>query len=137
MAILAAVTVSASISPGARAQKSPAAKPATKGHVAKAAKPRDAQSTLFLTPGGLYTEADIKANGRKTVAQKYPDFMAEHDAKPKKGQRVCPITDTVANPKLTWVVGGKTYQFCCPPCVTEFVKKAKTNLKAIKAPTPT
>jgi YHS domain-containing protein len=60
--------------------------------------------------------------------------MAEHDAKPKKGQRVCPITDTVANPKLSWVVGGKTYQFCCPPCVTEFVKKAKTNPKAIKAP---
>jgi YHS domain-containing protein len=89
---------------------------------------------VFLTPGGLYTKADIKANGNKTVSQKYPDFMAEHDMKPKKGQRVCPITNTVANPKLSWVVGGKTYQFCCPPCVTEFVKKAKTNPKAIKAP---
>jgi YHS domain-containing protein len=104
------------------------------GKTAAAAPKKLTERDVFLTPGGLYTKADIKANGNQTVSQKYPNFMAEHDAKPKKGQRVCPITDTVANPKLTWIVGGKTYQFCCPPCVTEFVKKAKTNPKAIKSP---
>ncbi len=97
-------------------------------------KAKDPMSVLFLTPGGRYTEADIRANGRKTVAQKYPGFMAAHDPKPQPGDRVCPITDTKANPKLTWVVGGKTYPFCCPPCVVEFVKKAKTNPASIKEP---
>ena len=97
------------------------------------AKP-DPLRTLFLTPGGRYTKADIKANGRKTVAQKYPGFMAEHDTMPKPGERICPITNTKANPKLTWVLGGKAYQFCCPPCVAEFVKKAKTDPKAIRDP---
>lgn len=96
--------------------------------------PTSKERALFLTPGGAYTRADVRANGNQTVSQKYPDFVAAHDAKPKPGQRVCPITDTKANPKLTWVVGGKTYAFCCPPCVTEFVKKAKADPKSIKAP---
>jgi len=135
-ALKAAATVaviSVSLLSGAHAQGT-ASNPAGKKQAAKTPKARDAQSVLFLTPGGLYTNADIKANGRKTVAQKYPDFMAQHDAKPKPGDRVCPITDTKANPKLTWVVGGKTYPFCCPPCVVEFVKKAKTDPKSIKNP---
>ncbi len=135
-ALKAAATVaviSVSLLSGAHAQGT-ASNPAGKKQAAKTPKARDAQSVLFLTPGGLYTDADIKANGRKTVAQKYPDFMAQHDAKPKPGDRVCPITDTKANPKLTWVVGGKTYPFCCPPCVVEFVKKAKTDPKSIKNP---
>ena len=97
-------------------------------------KPQDPLRVLFLMPGGRYTKADIKANGNKTVSEKYPGFMAAHDAKPRPGDRVCPITDTKANPKLTWVVGGRTYQFCCPPCVVEFVRKAKTDPKSIKAP---
>ena len=92
------------------------------------------EAALFLTPGGAYTKADIAANGNKTVSQKYPGFVAAHDPKPKMGERVCPITDTKANPNLTWVVGGKTYQFCCPPCVTEFVTKAKTNPASLKDP---
>lgn len=94
-----------------------------------------ADRELFLTPGGAYTAADIQANGNTGVYQKYPDFVAAHDAKPKPGDRVCPISETKANPKLTWVVGGKTYAFCCPPCVAEFVTLAKKNPKAIKAPT--
>src|SRR4028118_2032487 len=69
---------------------------------------------VFLTPGGLYTKADIKANGNKTVSQKHPDFMAAHDVAPKRGERICPISKTKANPKLTWIVGGKNYAFCCP-----------------------
>jgi multiple sugar transport system substrate-binding protein len=38
---------------------------------------------------------------------------------------ICPISKTKAAPKFSWVVGGKTYQFCCPPCVDEFVQTAK------------
>ena len=92
------------------------------------------ERTLFLTPGGLYTQADIRANGGRTVGQKYPDFLGSHDAKPKPGDRICPVSETKADPKLTWIVGGKTYQFCCPPCVAEFVRKAKTAPDSIKEP---
>ena len=103
-ALKAAATVaviSVSLLSGAHAQGT-ASNPAGKKQAAKTAKARDAQSVLFLTPGGLYTDADIKANGRKTVAQKYPDFMAQHDAKPKPGDRVCPI---VAAAKMAGVWG--------------------------------
>ncbi len=89
---------------------------------------------LYLTAGGKYTEADIKANGNMTAKQKYGDEMSEHDMHPRKGEKICPITDTKANPKFTWVVGGKTYEFCCPPCIDEFVKRAKEKPDQVKDP---
>ena len=94
----------------------------------------DEAQKLFLTPGGLYTDADIAANGRQTATQKYGSQMSQHNAHPKQGDRICPITDTAANPKFAWIVGGKTYTFCCPPCIEEFVKRAKEKPAAIKAP---
>jgi hypothetical protein len=105
---------------------------------AHAAMPAGASSEeakkLYLTPGGKYTAADIKANGGVTAGQKYGDKMSAHDANPRPGDRICPVTDTKANPEFTWVVGGKTYQFCCPPCIDEFVKTAKEKPDQIKAP---
>lgn len=92
------------------------------------------EQQLYLTPGGKYTEADIKANGNVTASQKFKGVMASHDMKPKSGDKICPITMTKANPKFTWVVGGKTYEFCCPPCVDEFVKTAKDHPEDIKEP---
>lgn len=89
---------------------------------------------LFLTPGGAYTEADIAANGRQTAAQKFRSFVPLHDLFPKPGDKICPITLTKANPKCTWTVGGKTYEFCCPPCVEEFVKLAKNDPDKLHAP---
>jgi hypothetical protein len=89
---------------------------------------------LYLTPGGIYTEADIKANGNTTASQKFKGVMSSHDMRPKPGDKVCPITQTKANPKFTWVVAGKTYEFCCPPCVDEFVKTAKESPEEIKEP---
>jgi hypothetical protein len=89
---------------------------------------------LYLTPGGKYTEADIKANGGVTASEKFKGVMAAHDLKPKAGDKLCPITLTKANPKFTWVVGGKPYEFCCPPCVDEFVKTAKETPAEIKGP---
>lgn len=89
---------------------------------------------LYLTPGGKYTEEDIKANGNMTASQKFKGVMAKHDMKPKPGDKICPITMTKANPKFIWIVGGKGYEFCCPPCVDEFVQTAKHKPEEIKEP---
>lgn len=89
---------------------------------------------LYLTPGGLYTQADIEANGAQTAAQKFSGFQAVHDRTPKVGDKICPITLTKANLKCSWIVAGKLYEFCCPPCVDEFVTLAKTKPDEIKAP---
>lgn len=89
---------------------------------------------LYLTPGGVYTDADIKANGGMTASQKFKGVMSSHDMNPKPGDKICPVTMTKASPKFTWVVAGKAYEFCCPPCVDEFVKTAKSAPDEIKAP---
>ena len=92
------------------------------------------EKKLYLTAGGKYSEDDIKANGNVTASQKFKGLTASHDLKPNPGDKICPITLTKANPKFTWVVGGKAYEFCCPPCVDEFVKMAKETPGAIKEP---
>lgn len=95
---------------------------------------QDEQESLYLTPGGLYSEADIRANGRQTAAQAFTGFQAEHDFSPERGDRLCPITRTKANPKCCWVINGRSYCFCCPPCVDEFVRLAKNQPDAIGLP---
>jgi YHS domain-containing protein len=82
---------------------------------------------LYLTAGGRYTAADIEANGGVTPLQKFKGIKSTHDMKPKSGDRICPITETKANPLFSWVIDGKSYQFCCPPCVDEFLKAAKAS----------
>lgn len=94
----------------------------------------DDERNLYLTPGGLYTEADIKANGNVTASQKFKGMMSAHDMHPKPGDKICPITTTKANAKFTWIIGGKAYEFCCPPCVDEFLKTAKERPSEIKTP---
>lgn len=94
----------------------------------------DEERALYLTPGGKYTDMDIQANGSVTASQKFRGLMASHDLKPKAGDKLCPITNTKANSKFTWIVDGKPYEFCCPPCVDEFVKLAKEQPDAIKSP---
>lgn len=89
---------------------------------------------LYLTPGGKYTEADIKANGNVTASEKFKGVKAQHDLKPKSGDKICPVTMTKANPNFRWIIGGKTYEFCCPPCVDEFVALAKEQPAEIKEP---
>jgi hypothetical protein len=87
----------------------------------------DEESALYLTTGGKYTQADIDANGRVTASTKFRGVKSLHDMSPKPGDRICPVTRTKANPKFTWIVDGQPYQFCCPPCVDEFVKTAKQS----------
>ncbi|MBS1985659.1 MAG: hypothetical protein JST16_15985, partial [Bdellovibrionales bacterium] len=96
--------------------------------------PAAEEQELYLTPGGKYTEADIEANGKVTASQKFKGVMSSHDMKPKSGDRICPVTLTKANPKFTWIIDGKPYEFCCPPCVDEFVKTAKQQPEEVKTP---
>lgn len=101
---------------------------------AVAAAPTGKEAAVYLTPGGVYTADDIKANGDTTVSAKYKDLKVSHDIKPVAGDKLCPVTLTKANADLTWVIGGKKYEFCCPPCVEEFVSLAKTKPDEVKAP---
>jgi hypothetical protein len=85
----------------------------------------EAERELYLTAGGIYTEEDIKGNGNMTASQKFKGFRAKHDMHPKPGDTICPVTMTLGNPECTWIIAGKEYEFCCPPCVDEFVAMAK------------
>lgn len=89
---------------------------------------------LYLTPGGKYTDDDIKANGSVTADAKFKGVMSKHDFKPQAGDAICPITMTKVNPKFVWIIGGKSYQFCCPPCIDEFVLLAKKSPEQIEDP---
>jgi hypothetical protein len=82
---------------------------------------------LHLVPGGKYTRADIEANGRTVPSQKYRGFQARHDYNPRPGDQLCPVTRTKASPDCSWTIGGRAYQFCCPPCIDEFVRLAKQH----------
>lgn len=94
----------------------------------------DVERQLYLTPGGKYTDADIAANGSQTASQKYTGFKSKHDFSPKSGDLLCPVTRTKANSACTWIVSGHEYQFCCPPCIDEFVKRAKSQTDDIPPP---
>jgi hypothetical protein len=94
----------------------------------------DEEEKLFLSPGGKYTQADIGANGGMTAPRSYKGFRASHDIKPQQGERLCPVSLTKANRKCIWAVAGKTYLFCCPPCIDEFVRRAKQHPQTIKEP---
>lgn len=89
---------------------------------------------LFLTPGGLYTAADIAANGGRTSSEAFAGFQAKHDRNPQPGDPLCPITGTKANPACAWIVGGREYLFCCPPCVDEWVRIARERPEDIRLP---
>lgn len=92
------------------------------------------EKELFLTPGGKYTQADIQANGDQIVSNKYQTATVPHDLRAKPGDRLCPVSRIKARPEFTWVVNGKTYEFCCPPCVYLFIKSAKLQPEIIKDP---
>ena len=96
--------------------------------------PAAEELSLYLTPKGKYTAADIEANGGVTASQKFKGILSKHNMMPKSGDRICPGTQTKANSAFTWIVDGKPYQFCCPPCVDEFVKMAKETPEQIQLP---
>lgn len=89
---------------------------------------------LYEKPGGMYTAADIQMNGSEPAAKKYKGIKPVHDAHPKSGDTICPVSRTKANPKFGWYVGGKRYTFCCTPCIGEFVRDAKQRPERILDP---
>jgi hypothetical protein len=89
---------------------------------------------LHLTPGGIYTAADIKANGNTVPSVKYKDISWPHDDDLKPGDKVCPVTTNKADERCVWTVNGKPYKFCCTPCLDKFVKWAKKEPEKIKDP---
>jgi hypothetical protein len=93
-----------------------------------------AERELYFTPKGRYTLADIRANGAQLPSEKFKGLFASHNMHPRTGDRLCPITRTLANQKFTWIVGGKKYLFCCPPCVDEFVRMSRENPESIQPP---
>jgi hypothetical protein len=94
----------------------------------------DAERDLYLTPGGIYTAADIVANGNLTASQKLKGIKSAHDMKPKTGDKLCPVSGTKANAKFTWIIDGKPYDFCCPPCVDEHLASAKLSTEPLPDP---
>lgn len=92
------------------------------------------EQTLFRSSGGSYSPADIAANGDLLPSEKFSGFRAKHDNRPQTGDQLCPITRTKAHRECTWIVGGQTYEFCCPPCIAEFVRQAKENPESILPP---
>ena len=92
------------------------------------------ENQLFFTPGGKYTADDIVANGNTTPSQKFKKDISPHDMQVQKGDFICPITSIKASPVYTWIIGGKTYQFCCPACIDEFLTLAKQSPHQIKDP---
>jgi hypothetical protein len=93
-----------------------------------------AERELYLTPGGRYTASDINANGNMTASQKFKGMRSEHNMKPDVGDMLCPISGTKANPEFTWIIDGKPYNFCCPPCVDEFLTSAKASTEPLPDP---
>ena len=93
-----------------------------------------AENELYLEPGGKYTEKDIEANGAVTASTKFESFVSNHNIHPKSGDSLCPVTNTKANPECSWIIGGKEYFFCCPPCIDEYLKMAKEQPEKVKTP---
>ncbi|QJW99437.1 hypothetical protein [Frigoriglobus tundricola] len=98
------------------------------------AKPSQKEQEVFLTPGGIYTRADIEKNGSTVPSVKYRGVSFDHDDDLKPGDKVCPVTVNKADEKCKWWVNGKQYQFCCAPCLEKFVKQAKETPEKIKDP---
>lgn len=107
--------------PGPEPPNSPAATPMPPARAAHE------EERLYTRPEGGYTAADIRANGTQPPSAKYRDVPVRHDPQPEKGDRLCPITRTKANPQFPWRVSGEDYRFCCPPCIDEFVQQARTD----------
>lgn len=94
---------------------------------------KDKAVNLALKPGGIYTAADIKANGNTTPAEKYKGKKLGHgEDDPKPGDKICPISKSKANPDCVWIIQGQTYEFCCLPCVDQFIRLAHNNPAKVK-----
>jgi hypothetical protein len=95
------------------------------------AAPKKKTSQLYLTPGGIYTQADIEKNGNTTPAIKFKGIEWKHEDK-QPGDKVCPITNNKAEANCAWIVQGQRYEFCCTPCLDKFIRWAHDEPAKIK-----
>jgi hypothetical protein len=96
--------------------------------------PTAREVALFLTPGGIYSAADIEKNGKVAPSVKFQGMSWAHEDDVKPGDKVCPVTANKADPQCEWYVNGQKYEFCCPPCLEKFVNWAKTQPEKVKPP---
>lgn len=92
------------------------------------------EAALYATPKGKYSAEDVRANGSVPASRKYRGERPAHDDRPAAGERVCPVTRVKADARFVWVVGGREYRFCCPPCIDEFVTAARERPDEVKEP---
>jgi hypothetical protein len=88
---------------------------------------------LWFTPKAKYTADDIAANGPQTAYEKFGEVEVDHQD-PTPGEIVCPISKSKTNPEITWIIDGKKYAFCCPPCIEDLVQRAKDKPDELKPP---
>lgn len=79
------------------------------------------KAALYLKPGGIYTAADVKANGATTPTEKFKGKEWAHEDNLKPGDKLCPVTKNKAEADCAWIVQGQRYEFCCPPCLDKFI----------------
>jgi len=90
---------------------------------------------LFLQPGGIYTQADIEANGNRVPSVKFKDVESwPHEDAMQVGDKICPVTKNKADARCSWIVNDKEYEFCCPPCLHKFIGWAKKEPEKVKDP---
>lgn len=92
------------------------------------------ERALYRATAGKYGNADVQANGTRPASEKFAGLDLDHEQPPRPGDPVCPVTWLKASPRISWVVDGKTYAFCCPPCVDEFLQAAKQRPAEVKDP---
>ncbi|MBI2806266.1 MAG: hypothetical protein HYX68_14905 [Planctomycetes bacterium] len=92
------------------------------------------ERALVLASKGKYTQADVEAAEKQLPSEKYLGIIVVHDLRAKTGDSLCPVTRAKTDPRIRWQVNGRTYQFCCPPCIVEFVGAAQASSKTMVAP---
>lgn len=105
--------------------------PGQHGHGAESGDAEAYEKQVLLTPAGNYTVADIKASGGVTASDKFASIQVVHHLQAQASDKLCPLSRVKADPRITWVMDGKTYSFCCPQCVVEFVELAKERPEAV------
>ena len=105
--------------------------PADEAAVAKA---EADEATLYAVPKGKYLAADVQTNGTVPASRKYRGERPAHDDRPAPGERVCPVSRARTDARFVWVIGGRKYHFCCPPCIDEFVATAKERPDEVQEP---
>ncbi|MDX1930805.1 MAG: hypothetical protein SFV81_30050 [Pirellulaceae bacterium] len=99
--------------------------------------PTGAEQNLYLTPGGKYTLADIQANGNMVASKKFKGQMSAHDMNPQKGDRICPVTLTKANPKFTWIINASPTNSVAHPASMNSCASPKNHPINLKIPIST